>query len=47
MRTGAHPIWVVQGERELLIPVTEAVVRNVDLEAGVITVTLPPGLDQL
>jgi len=47
MRTGAHPLWVVRGERELLIPVTEHIVKNVDLEAGVITVALPPGLEEL
>ncbi|TMQ73042.1 MAG: 16S rRNA processing protein RimM [Candidatus Eisenbacteria bacterium] len=47
MRTGAHPIWVVRGERELLVPAAAPIVRNVDLEAGVITVDLPPGLEQL
>ena len=47
MRTGAHPLWVVRGERELLIPATEPFVKSVDLEAGVITVTLPAGLEEL
>lgn len=47
MRTGAHPIWVVRGERELLVPATDAFVRGVDLEAGVITVDLPAGLESL
>lgn len=47
MRTGAHPIWVVRGQKELLIPVVESVVQSVDLEAGVITVALPPGLEDL
>jgi 16S rRNA processing protein RimM len=47
MRTAAHPIWVVRGEKELLVPVTDLVVQNVDLEAGVITVRLPAGLEEL
>ncbi|HET9327759.1 MAG TPA: ribosome maturation factor RimM [Candidatus Eisenbacteria bacterium] len=47
MRTGAHPIWVVRGERELLIPAAEPIIQNVDLEARVITVILPPGLEDL
>jgi 16S rRNA processing protein RimM len=47
MRTGAHPIWVVRGEREILIPAADPFVRQVDLEAGVVTVALPEGLDQL
>lgn len=45
--TGAHPIYVVRGEREWLIPATDEVVRNVDLEAGVITVALPAGLEEI
>jgi 16S rRNA processing protein RimM len=47
IQTGAHAVYVVQGERELLIPATEEVVRNVDLAGGVITVTLPAGLEDL
>jgi 16S rRNA processing protein RimM len=47
MPSGAHPIYVVQGERELLIPATEPFVRNVDLEAGVVTVDPPAGLEDL
>jgi len=47
MRTAAHPVWVVHGEKELLIPVADHIVQSVDLEAGVIIVTLPPGLDEL
>ena len=47
MRTGAHPIWVVQGEREMLIPATAPIIQGVDLEAGVVTVALPPGLEEL
>ncbi len=47
MSTGAHPIWVVRGERELLIPAAPPIVQSVDLEAGVAVVRLPAGLDQL
>jgi 16S rRNA processing protein RimM len=45
--TGAHPIYVVQGERELLVPAHPGVVKQVDLEARVITVALPAGLEDL
>lgn len=45
--TGAHPIYVVQGERELLVPAHPGVLRHVDFEAGVITVALPAGLEDL
>ena len=47
IQTAAHAVYVVQGERELLIPATEEVVRNVDLAAGIVTVTLPAGLEDL
>jgi 16S rRNA processing protein RimM len=47
MPSGAHPIYVVRGERELLIPATEPFVRQVDLEAGVVTVDPPAGLEDL
>ena len=47
MQTGAHPIYVVRGEREILVPATTEVVRRVDLEHGVITVSLPLGLEEL
>ncbi len=47
MKSGAHPIYVVQGEKELLIPATPQVVRRVDLGAGRITVALPAGLEDL
>jgi 16S rRNA processing protein RimM len=47
IHTGAHPVYVVQGARELLIPATDQVVRAVDLGAGVVTVTLPAGLEEL
>jgi 16S rRNA processing protein RimM len=45
--TGAHPIYVVRGERELLVPATPDVVRAVDLAGGTITVELPAGLEDL
>jgi 16S rRNA processing protein RimM len=47
MRTGAHPVWVVRGDRELLVPANPSVIRHVDLEAGVATVALPAGLEDL
>ncbi len=47
LSTGAHPIYVVHGEREWLIPATPEVVKRVDLEARAITVALPPGLEDL
>jgi len=47
IQTGAHAVYIVQGERELLIPATEEVVRKVDLAGGVVTVTLPAGLEDL
>lgn len=47
MPSGAHPIYVVRGERELLIPAIEPFVRNVDFEKGVVTVDPPAGLEDL
>ncbi len=43
--TGAHPVYVVQGDRELLIPGTPAIVQHVDLSARTMTVALPAGLE--
>lgn len=45
--TGAHPIYVVRGERELLVPAHAGVLKSVDRDAGVITVELPAGLEEL
>lgn len=45
--TGAHPLYVVQGDKELLLPATPEVVKHVDLAAGRITVALLPGLEDL
>jgi 16S rRNA processing protein RimM len=47
MTTAAHPIYVVRGARELLVPATSEVVQRVDLDAGVVTVALPAGLEDL
>lgn len=47
LRTGAHPVYVVQGEREILVPSVGPIVKRVDLEQGVITVELPAGLEEL
>jgi 16S rRNA processing protein RimM len=44
---GGNTLYVVRGARELMIPAVPEVVRRVDLEAGVITVTLPAGLEDL
>ena len=45
--TGAHPVYIVQGEREWLIPATAEVVKNVDFTRRVITVSLPVGLEDI
>ena len=45
--TGAHPVYVVRGDRELLVPATPEVVRGVDLETRTITVALPAGLEEI
>jgi 16S rRNA processing protein RimM len=47
MTAAANPIYVVNGEREWLIPATPEVVKRVDLAGGVITVALPAGLEEL
>lgn len=44
--TGAHPVYVIRGERELLVPGIPEFVRNVDLAARVMTVSLPAGLEE-
>ncbi len=48
METGAHELWVVAspGRPELLLPVTDQVVREMDLAGGVMVVDPPPGLLQ-
>jgi 16S rRNA processing protein RimM len=47
LHTGAHPIYVVRGEREIMIPATPPFVSKVDLDSGTIVVSLPPGLEEL
>ncbi len=47
LATGAHPVYVVRGEREWMVPATPEVVRHVDLGRGVITVALPAGLEEI
>lgn len=47
VNTGAHPIYVVRGERELLIPAAPGVLKRVSLSQGVIVVALPAGLEEL
>ena len=43
--TGSNDVYVVDdGEREVLIPVLEDVIREVDLAAGKMVVRLPEGL---
>jgi ribosomal 30S subunit maturation factor RimM len=37
----------VRGERELLVPAAPGVVKRVDLEAGLMVVALPAGLEEL
>jgi 16S rRNA processing protein RimM len=45
METGANEVFVVQGPRgEILLPNTEEVVQQVDLEAGQVVITPLPGL---
>lgn len=46
LQTGANDVYVVQktGEPELLLPAIKECIRSVDMEQGVITVYLMPGL---
>ncbi|MBX3063600.1 MAG: 16S rRNA processing protein RimM [Anaerolineae bacterium] len=46
METGANDVFIVKGEAygEVLIPVIDGVIQNVDLEAQIVTVALPDGL---
>lgn len=45
--TGANDIYEVkrEGRRELLLPVIDEVVKNIDIEAGKVIVHIPEGLD--
>lgn len=44
---GANDVWVVQrdGKKDLLLPVIDNVVKDVDLDAGEVTVELMEGLE--
>ncbi|MEZ4583452.1 MAG: hypothetical protein R3A10_17745 [Caldilineaceae bacterium] len=47
--TGANDVYLVKptselGVRELLLPAVASVVLDVDIDNGVMTVSLPPGL---
>ena len=43
--TGSNDVYVVRGRRgEVLIPALKDVLQRVDLEAGTLTVVIPPGL---
>ncbi len=44
LRTGSNDVYVVRGEREVLLPAIPEVVREVDLAARRIVVTPLPGL---
>lgn len=44
MELPASNVYVVRGEREILIPAVPAFVRNTDVEQGVITVRLIEGM---
>ena len=40
-------MYVVQGEKELLLPAHAGVVKRVDLANGVIVVALPAGIEEI
>jgi 16S rRNA processing protein RimM len=45
LATGANDVYVVRaGARELLLPAIDSVVREIDLDAGVMRVVVPDGL---
>lgn len=44
--TGSNDVYVVEGERgQLLVPAIEDVILDINIEAGRMTVEVPPGLD--
>lgn len=46
LRTGSNDVYVVKtADGELLLPAIESVIRGIDLEAGTMTVIVPPGLE--
>jgi 16S rRNA processing protein RimM len=44
LETGANDVLVVKGEAECLIPMTAEVVKEIDLEVGMVTIDPLPGL---
>ena len=45
LSTGAHDVYIVQGERgEILLPATDEVIKEIDLERGLMVVEEVPGL---
>lgn len=42
--TGANDVWVIEGDREYLIPYIEDVVKTVDFERGIVEITPLEGL---
>lgn len=44
IETGANDVWVVRGEREVLLPAIPDVVLSSDYDTGVVVVRLLPGL---
>ena len=52
IRTGSNDVFVVRRqeagvEKEILVPALKTVVLNVSIEKKEITVTLPPGLEEI
>lgn len=47
LATGAHPVYVVRGEREWMLPAHPGVVKQVDLKTRLITVELPAGIEDV
>ncbi|HVP14588.1 MAG TPA: ribosome maturation factor RimM [Terriglobales bacterium] len=45
--TAGNPVYVVRGEREILVPGAPGIVKRVDLAGGIMVVALPPGLEEL
>ena len=47
-QAAAQPLYIIeQGGRERLVPAIEPFVKKVDFAAGVITVELPPGFEEI
>ena len=44
LSTGANDVYLVRGDRELLLPATSEVIRQVDQASGRLVVHLLPGL---